>query len=141
MAPTPANRVVLHENHRRHRMRRLRLLIGIAVASATLAIVKHQLELRRPPIPYHTSALSGRAWVRELLNGHPDRILNELSVWKHVFRALLDELRFEGLDNTKHVTLEEQLAIFLYASTTGLRIRHVGERFQRSNETISRCAG
>jgi len=38
----------------------------------------------------------------------------------------------------RHVPLEEQLAIFLYASVTGLSIRHLGERFQRSNETISK---
>jgi hypothetical protein len=24
--------------------------------------------------PYHTSALTGAAWVKELINGHPDRI-------------------------------------------------------------------
>ena len=31
-------------------------------------------------IPYHTSALSGEAWVLELLNGHPKRIRCELGV-------------------------------------------------------------
>ncbi|KAJ7081525.1 hypothetical protein C8R44DRAFT_527075, partial [Mycena epipterygia] len=43
-----------------------------------------------------------------------------------------------GLTHSKHVTLEEQVAIFLYTCVTGLSIRHVGERFQRSNETISK---
>ncbi|KIO00965.1 hypothetical protein M404DRAFT_151610, partial [Pisolithus tinctorius Marx 270] len=37
---------------------------------------------------------------------------------------------------SKHITLEEQLAIFLYTSVTSLSIRHVGECFQRSNSTI-----
>jgi len=23
--------------------------------------------------PYHTSALTGHAWIQELINGHPDR--------------------------------------------------------------------
>ena len=27
--------------------------------------------------PYHTSALSGEAWVNELIHGHPDRIYND----------------------------------------------------------------
>jgi hypothetical protein len=31
-------------------------------------------------IPYHTSALSGAAWVLELINGHPDRIYHELGM-------------------------------------------------------------
>ncbi|KIO14450.1 hypothetical protein M404DRAFT_90975, partial [Pisolithus tinctorius Marx 270] len=43
-----------------------------------------------------------------------------------------------GHKNSKFVTLEEQLTIFLYTCVTGLTIRHVGERFQRSNDTISR---
>jgi hypothetical protein len=34
--------------------------------------------------------------------------------------------------------LEEQLAIFLYACVTGLSVRHLGEHFQRSNDTISK---
>ncbi|KIN95067.1 hypothetical protein M404DRAFT_115192, partial [Pisolithus tinctorius Marx 270] len=35
------------------------------------------------------------------------------------------------------VSLEEQLATFLYMSVTGLTIRHISEHFQWSNETIS----
>ncbi|TFK22184.1 hypothetical protein FA15DRAFT_556361, partial [Coprinopsis marcescibilis] len=35
------------------------------------------------------------------------------------------------------VTLNEQAAIFLYMCRTGLSVQHVGERFQRSNETIT----
>ncbi|KIM51297.1 hypothetical protein SCLCIDRAFT_94157, partial [Scleroderma citrinum Foug A] len=36
------------------------------------------------------------------------------------------------------IYVEEQLAIFLYTAVMGLSSRHVGERFQRSNETIVR---
>lgn len=43
-----------------------------------------------------------------------------------------------GLKDSKYIQLEDQVAIFLYMSVTGLSIRHVGERFQRSNETISK---
>ena len=88
--------------------------------------------------PYHTSILSGYAWVQELLNGHPERIRTELGVHKEVFYALLEELQLMGHGDTKYVTLEEQLAIFLYMCVTGLTIRHVGERFQRANGTISK---
>jgi hypothetical protein len=88
--------------------------------------------------PYHTSALSGKAWVDELLVGHPDRIKSELGMRLHVCIALLAKLRSLGLTDSKNVTLEEQVAIFLYTCVTGLSIRHVGERFQRSNETISK---
>ena len=88
--------------------------------------------------PYHTSILRGQDWVEELLNGHPERICTELGVHKHVFIALMHELRAIGYVDSKFVTLEEQLAIFLYGSVTGLSVRHLGERFQRSNETISK---
>jgi hypothetical protein len=33
----------------------------------------------------HTSALSGRAWLDELLGGHPDRIYIALGMRRHVF--------------------------------------------------------
>jgi hypothetical protein len=88
--------------------------------------------------PYHTSILTGEGWVMELLAGHPERICCELGVHRHVFLELIQELRQLNHDRSKYVSLEEQLAIFLYISVTGLTIRHVGERFQRSNETVSR---
>jgi len=89
-------------------------------------------------IPYHTSALTGEMWVLELINGHPERIRNELGVHKHVFLSLCSDLRRYGHQDSKHVMLEEQLAIFLYTCVTGLSIRHVSERFQRTTETTSR---
>lgn len=88
--------------------------------------------------PYHTSILSGYAWLQELLHGHPERIRTELGVHKDVFLALVEKLRSMGHGDTRYVKLEEQLAIFLYTSVTGLSVRHVGERFQRANGTISK---
>lgn len=89
------------------------------------------------PEPYYTSILTGEGWVKELLAGHPKRIRCELGVHHHVFLELIRELRQLGHDRSKDVSLEEQLAIFLYISVTGITVRHAGERFQRSNETIS----
>ncbi len=90
------------------------------------------------PEPYHTSILSGAEWVMELLAGHPERIRCELGVHRHVFSALIDDLRSRGHTDSRLVSLEEQLAIFLYTMVTGLPVRHVGERFQRANETIAK---
>ncbi len=42
---------------------------------------------------YHTSALTGAAWVNELVYGHPERIQNCLGMRVHVFLALVSELR------------------------------------------------
>lgn len=88
--------------------------------------------------PYHTSSLSGQAWVQELIAGHPDRIYTELGMRLHVFTAFVFELRMCGLSDSRYITLEEKAAIFLYSCVTGLSVRHVGERFQRSNDTISK---
>ena len=46
--------------------------------------------------PYHTSILRGQDWVQELLNGHPKWIHTELGVHKHIFIALIAELRAIG---------------------------------------------
>jgi hypothetical protein len=86
---------------------------------------------------YHTSALTGAMWVNELIYGHPERIRSCLGMRVHVYLALVAELRTHGLSDSRYVSLREKLAIFLYTCVTGLSIRHVGERFQRSNETIS----
>ncbi|EJD33245.1 hypothetical protein AURDEDRAFT_24895, partial [Auricularia subglabra TFB-10046 SS5] len=65
--------------------------------------------------PYHNSRFTGQDWVNELMNGHPERIRNELGMRLHVFVTLLVELRAMGYgDSQKGVRLEEQLAIFLY---------------------------
>ena len=88
--------------------------------------------------PYHTSALTGEEWVKELMTGHPDRIYSELGMRLHTFMAFITMLRVHGLADSRHISLEEQAAIFLYTCITGLSIRHIGERFQHCPETISK---
>ena len=121
------------------RERRLWLLqqsiVFVRIIMTTAMIILEPLYVREP---YHTSLLSGQAWVLELLTGHPERIYSELGVHHNVFYTLISVLKGMGYTDSRYITLEEQLAIFLYASVTGLSIRHLGERFQHSNETISR---
>lgn len=90
-------------------------------------------------LPYHTSALSGLAWLQELLNGHPDRIKTELGIHKELFEKLVKTLEEIGHQGSHFVSLKEQVAIYLYMCITGLSVRHVSELFQRSNETIAKC--
>ena len=85
----------------------------------------------------YTSILTGEAWVQELLHGHPKRICIALGVNKHVFHGLISELQALGHGDSKYITLEEQLAIFLYCCVTGLPVSHLEERFQHAPETIS----
>jgi hypothetical protein len=111
------------------------ITVQLSLLLPTLMRLIHRYYMKEP---YHTLILSGYAWLQELLNGHPERIRTELGVHKEVFHALIRELESMGYGGTRYVTLEEQLAIFLYMSVTGLSIRHVGERFQRANGTISK---
>ncbi|KAI0643055.1 hypothetical protein C8Q79DRAFT_869982, partial [Trametes meyenii] len=63
---------------------------------------------------YHTSRLSGHAWVQELIHGHPKHIQNKLGMRLHVFVVFIDELQACGLKNSRNMMVEEQAAIFLY---------------------------
>ncbi|KAI3998172.1 hypothetical protein K525DRAFT_215008 [Schizophyllum commune Loenen D] len=62
--------------------------------------------------PYHTLALTGYDWVRELIYGHPDCIRTALGMRLHVFITFVAELRTCGLSDTCYVTVEEQAAVF-----------------------------
>ena len=81
--------------------------------------------------------LTGQMWVLELLAGHPECIHTQLEIHSHVFYAIIDELHTLGYTDSKFVTLEEQLVIFLYCSITSLTVRHLGESFQRFHDTIT----
>lgn len=90
--------------------------------------------------PMHTSILTGHAWVQELLHGHALRFYNQFGLEKFVFKAMLRSLaRHTNFSDSKYITAEEKLAIYLYACRTGLSNRKLQERFQRSADTISRC--
>ncbi|KAI0759073.1 hypothetical protein C8Q74DRAFT_1221647 [Fomes fomentarius] len=62
------------------------LYVGVWAAAYVVHLVMSAATLSASSIldriPYHTSALSGHAWVLELLNGHPDHIKNELGMQK-----------------------------------------------------------
>ena len=121
--------------HLNHTTVLIAITLQLSLLLPTLICLIHRYYMKEP---YHTSILSGYAWIQELLHGHPERIRTELGVHKEVFHALIRELRSMGHGDTRYVTLEEQLGIFLYMSVTGLSVRHVGERFQRANGTISK---
>jgi len=63
-----------HHPEVQQRIRQLMVLIFSLIACATMTIVQPLGHRKKVPEPYHTSALSGEAWVIELLVGHPDHI-------------------------------------------------------------------
>ena len=108
----------VEEQQQHQQVRKMTFMAAFTMANivATAALVYTDPLYNK--LPYHTSALSGADWVQELLSGHPEHIHNKLGVHKHVFHALVEELQLVGYKLSKHVYLEEQLAIFLYTCVT-----------------------
>ena len=106
------------------------MIISLFMAAIAVILATDEEKLAWLRLPYHTSALTGEGWVMELLAGHPWHICMELGVSHEVFIASIDELHHMGHTDSKFISLEEQVAIFLYASVTGLTVWHLGERFQ-----------
>ncbi|KAH9916117.1 uncharacterized protein BXZ73DRAFT_28024, partial [Epithele typhae] len=55
----------------------LAVTIIMTILSSTLAAI-HSAWNRIHPEPYHTSILGGQEWVEELLDGHHDRMRDNL---------------------------------------------------------------
>ena len=108
------------------------IFVNVIVTAAILAVTPLV-----DKIPCHTSILSGKGWVQELITRHPKHMKTELGMRPHVFFLLIKELYGAGMRRSKFLSLKEQLAIFLYMSMTGVSICHVAERFQHANDTIS----
>jgi hypothetical protein len=116
------------------------LAITTAVIAACTAAVTIYHELYLSSEPYHTGT-PGYIWVQELINGNPRRFRDVLGINKHTFFLLLRALvSASGFRDSRHVSIEEKLAIFLYAGRTNLSTRQLAERFQHSTDTISRYA-
>ena len=87
----------------------------LVVASAYMVnVVSITMQLYSSPLywkqPYHTSKLSGKEWVNELINGHYDRIWHELGMRVHVFLALVHELCVTcNLMDSQHIGVNELL--------------------------------
>ncbi|KIJ10949.1 hypothetical protein PAXINDRAFT_85243, partial [Paxillus involutus ATCC 200175] len=61
-----------------------------------------------PQIPYHTSILSGEAWIYELILGHLDRIQHSLGVNLNIFDAMLCILHHNRISQSRNgVPVEE----------------------------------
>ena len=114
------------------------MICSLFLAAIAIILATDEEQLAQLRLPYHTSILTGEGWVMELFAGHPCQIHTELGVSHEVFIALIDELCHMGHTDSRFVSLEEQVAIFLYASVTGLTVWHLGERFQQSNDTIAK---
>ncbi|KAL6638731.1 hypothetical protein ACP70R_023590 [Stipagrostis hirtigluma subsp. patula] len=118
----------------------------LSVLAVLLSIIRWRRRMRNrnrcPPRKY--APLVARDLVRktrldELYNGTDTNCINQLRMRKAVFFKLSARLRDAGLlRDTIHVSVEEQLAMFLHTVGHNLRNRVIGLFVKRSSETVSR---
>ncbi|KAK0575135.1 hypothetical protein LWI29_034424 [Acer saccharum] len=81
-------------------------------------------------MPCYTGGLTGYAFVQELPNGHPDRMYNMFHMDAAIFLNLCQTLeQSQLLEDDRHVTIFEAMAICLYILSHGAVMRVVAERF------------
>ncbi|XP_019158198.1 PREDICTED: uncharacterized protein LOC109154913, partial [Ipomoea nil] len=95
---------------------------------------------RKAWLKYMHDTNKGQEWMKEVLNGHPIRCVNAFRMDSDLFKQLCEDLYSKyGLQSTRNMSYVEKVGIFIYTLAMGASNRDVGERFQRSGETISRA--
>src|SRR5882762_10097525 len=85
-----------------------------------LSFISNKLHFKTPQ---HPSLLRGRAWMDELLSGHPERMKNKPGISQEGFVFVyLEQLLIEkgGLQSSRFMDSTGRLGIFLYAVVTDL---------------------
>src|SRR5271170_631901 len=87
-----------------------------------------------------TSSLSGAMYIEEVIKCKNPRWIQQVLRKKlGVFQFLCSELKSKGsLVDSKFVSVEEQVTMFLFTIAHASSNREVQERFQHSGETVSR---
>jgi hypothetical protein len=113
----------------------LPLLIGIVI----LALAEGGYNSEEARRCVRGSRVTGDEWVHEIINAdNPGRCIQLFRMKPETFMRLCQELRSVGLTNSRHVTIAEQLAIFLFMTSQDASNRLTQETFQHSGETIHR---
>ncbi|CAN1324391.1 hypothetical protein LINPERPRIM_LOCUS33080 [Linum perenne] len=110
-------------------------------ASTGLVTADEEVWALATKMPCQTSIRQGHEWVRELLHDHPGRIYDRLRMDRHIFVHLCEELKKHGLQHSKNITVEEQVAMFLMILAHSNSARDNAEDFQHSTATVSKYFG
>ena len=111
-------------------------------ATAAAAWWVYRFVGREPSTPRHTSILTGKLRVQELLNGHPDIMFNKVRMDKDSFLTLSHILESKGLlQSSNYSTVDEQLFLFLTIVGQSQTNREAYDVWQHFGETVSRWFG
>ncbi|XP_059596802.1 uncharacterized protein LOC104880679 isoform X1 [Vitis vinifera] len=84
-----------------------------------------------------TSSFTGSLFIQELLNGSSSTCYELMRMEKHGFISLCHMFREKGwLVDSKHLNVEEKMAMFLMTISHNLQNRLIKNRFQHSSQTI-----
>ncbi|KAL5557660.1 hypothetical protein UlMin_033871 [Ulmus minor] len=87
----------------------------------------------------HTSILIGHKNMLELLNGHPQTLFDQIRMYKDCFHRLCAVLKDKNfLKTLRHVTVEEQVLIFLTTIAHCQTNRRSKKEWQHLGEIVSR---
>lgn len=116
-------------------------VILVITTVCVAAEARYNDERRRVPniMPLPDCDLLRRSFVNSLYNGSEVDCLEQLRISKQTFMNLCKLLQEKGqLVRTKHVPVEEAIAMFLYILAHNLKYRVIHKYFFRSIETVSR---
>ncbi|KAK9135797.1 hypothetical protein Syun_015127 [Stephania yunnanensis] len=124
------------EELQRQKMKRLGFIVISGYTTWAIAATHYYKNIYKESCM--TSLQTGESWMMEILNGHYARSKNNFRMEKELFIELCNDLELKyGLERSRVSTIEK-VGIFVYALAKGASNRDLGERFQRSGETISR---
>lgn len=88
----------------------------------------------------NTSVMSGEQFTQELLDGNNLQCTELLHMSRDSFVRLCVHFKEKGwLKDSKHLSVEQKMAIFFMAIGHNQRFRVLKRRFQHSSETIHKC--
>ena len=114
-------------------------LVAVAAVLASVAFIECKFSADFNKLARNDSRLTCQGWLDELLPRHLKWLYASMGINKHVFHTLLQELITVGLYDTRYVSSEEQLAIFLFLAVMGVAQHHLEKCFQCSPDTILKC--
>ncbi|KAI7965366.1 hypothetical protein MJO29_003464 [Puccinia striiformis f. sp. tritici] len=90
-------------------------------------------------VPYNDAIFGGDAYVKHILSGNQHRAQAMFRLSIDIFKRCSEELELIDCEPaSKLLSMDEQLAIFLYIVGQNATNRQTQDRFQHSGETISR---
>ncbi len=102
-------------------------------------IVIGAVQATRPENTPRNTGQPGREYLYELLQSSPKRIYEVLRMQKQTFLELCEWLEHNTtLQSSRYITIQEQVAMFLWTINFSASNRQVMERFQHSGQTVSR---